>query len=247
MKAIEAKIVVLGSQGVGKSSLIKQYICEMNASDIAPTIGASFSTFKVKLEEGKVKMQIWDTAGQEKFRAMTPMYYRNANAALLVFDLTNYNSFVEVKGWIQELHKNVIEPMILTVVGNKVDLEKARAVSREEAFLYASSINGSYYETSAINGGRGIEQVFISTARGLLRLAENSDCSSIKRYESNDSILSCNDLNGFYDKTNLSSVNAGIPVDLNVEANDTGRLETAPWSINHIAHGDAHRSSWCCY
>lgn len=86
--------------------------------------------------------------------------------------------------------------MILTLVGNKVDLENQRAVSREEAFLYASSINGAYYETSAINGGRGIEQVFIATARGLLQLAENSDCSSIKRYESTDSILSCNDLNG---------------------------------------------------
>lgn len=86
--------------------------------------------------------------------------------------------------------------MILTLVGNKIDLEKQRAVSREEAFLYASSINGSYYETSAINGGRGIEQVFISTSRGLLQLAENSDCTSIKRYESTDSILSCSDLNG---------------------------------------------------
>lgn len=104
-------------------------------------------------------------------------------------------------------HRNVIEPMILILVGNKVDLEKERAVSREEAFLYASSINGSYYETSAINGGRGIEEVFISTARGLLRLAENSDCSSLKRYESTDSILSFSELNGnfgcFYDK-NLS-------------------------------------------
>lgn len=86
--------------------------------------------------------------------------------------------------------------MTLTLVGNKIDLEKQRAVSREEAFLYSSSINGSYYETSAINGGRGIEQVFISTARGLLRLAEDSDCSSIKRYESTDSILSYNDVNG---------------------------------------------------
>lgn len=86
--------------------------------------------------------------------------------------------------------------MILTLVGNKIDLEKERAVSREEAFLYASSINGSYYETSAINGGRGIEQVFISTARGLLQLANTSDCTSIKRYESADSILSCNELNG---------------------------------------------------
>lgn len=156
--------------------------------------------------------------------------------------------------------------MILTLVGNKIDLEKQRTVSREEAFLYASSINGSYFETSAINGGRGIEQVFISTARSLLRLADNTNCSSIKRYDSTDSIISFSELNGnefdtktlklltnelifvgFYDKTNLSSINMGIPVDLNVEANDTGRLETAPWSINHIAVGDAHRSGWCCY
>lgn len=86
--------------------------------------------------------------------------------------------------------------MILTVVGNKIDLEDRRAVSREEAFLYASSINASYFETSAINGGRGIEQVFISTARGLLQLAENTDCSSMKRYDSVDSILSFSELNG---------------------------------------------------
>lgn len=86
--------------------------------------------------------------------------------------------------------------MILVLVGNKIDLDTKRAVSREEASMYANSINASYYETSAINGGRGIEQVFISTARGLLRLAENSDCSSIKRYESTDSILSINDING---------------------------------------------------
>lgn len=86
--------------------------------------------------------------------------------------------------------------MILTVVGNKNDLEKQRAVSREEAFLYASSISGGYFETSAINGGKGIEQVFISTARGLLRLSDDSTCSSIKRYESADSILSCNEVNG---------------------------------------------------
>lgn len=86
--------------------------------------------------------------------------------------------------------------MTLTVIGNKIDLEKQRAVSREEAFLYASSINGSYFETSAINGGRGIEQVFLATARGLLRLSENSDCSSIKRYESTESLVNFHDLNG---------------------------------------------------
>lgn len=137
--------------------------------------------------------------------------------------------------------------MILSVVGNKNDLEAQRAVSREEAFLYASSIGGSYFETSAINGGKGIEQVFILTARGLLQLSDDSSCSSIKRYNSVDSLLNCNELGGFHDKTNLSSVHLGIPVDPNVEANDTGRLEMPPWSINHIAHGDEHQTGWCCY
>lgn len=86
--------------------------------------------------------------------------------------------------------------MILTVVGNKSDLEDQRSVSREEAFLFASSIGGHYFETSAINGGKGIEQVFISTARGLLRVSEDNACSSIKRYDSEDSILSYSELNG---------------------------------------------------
>lgn len=86
--------------------------------------------------------------------------------------------------------------MILTLVGNKIDLEKDRAVSREEAFVYATSINGGYFETSAISDIHGIEMVFISTARGLLRLAQTTDCSSIKRYDSTESIISCNDLAG---------------------------------------------------
>lgn len=85
---------------------------------------------------------------------------------------------------------------MLSVVGNKTDLEQKRAVSREEAFLFASSIGGTYYETSAINGGRGIDQIFRSTALGLLRMSNDSACSSIKRYESEDSLLSCNEVQG---------------------------------------------------
>jgi Ras-related protein Rab-21 len=79
---------------------------------------------------------------------MAPMYYRNANAALLVFDITYYNSFLEVKSWVQELQRNVQETMFLLVVGNKIDLEEKRAVSREEALVYAQSIGAKYLETS---------------------------------------------------------------------------------------------------
>lgn len=87
---------------------------------------------------------------------MAPMYYRNANAALLVFDITYYNSFLEVKTWIQELQRNVQEPMFLLVVGNKIDLEERRAVSREEAIVYAQSIGAKYLESSVVKDQVGI-------------------------------------------------------------------------------------------
>lgn len=75
------------------------------------------------------KFQIWDTAGQERFKAMAPMFYRNANAALLIFDITSSSSFESMKGWVQELKRNVDEPMVLCVVGNKIDLADNRKVS----------------------------------------------------------------------------------------------------------------------
>lgn len=95
-------------------------------------------------------MQLWDTAGQERFKAMAPMYYRNANAALLVFDVTSHRSFQEVKSWILELQQNVTEPMFLLLVGNKIDLDEQRAVSREEAFIYSQSIGAKFIETSVV-------------------------------------------------------------------------------------------------
>lgn len=95
-------------------------------------------------------LKVWDTAGQERFRAMAPMYYRNANAALLVFDISQYNTFKDIKSWVHELQRNVQEPMVLSLVGNKIDLEKNRSVSREEASLLAHSIGGNYFETSAV-------------------------------------------------------------------------------------------------
>uniref|UniRef100_A0A182PG67 TBC1 domain family member 31 n=1 Tax=Anopheles epiroticus TaxID=199890 RepID=A0A182PG67_9DIPT len=193
--------------GVGKTSLVVRYVSNVYTKEISPTIGASFFTCKVNLEDFKVKMQVWDTAGQERFKAMAPLYYRNANAALLVFDLTQYNSFNEIKGWVQELQRNVQEPMVLSLVGNKLDLEAKRAVSREEAMLYANSIGGNYFETSALHD-QGIEQVFISIAVGLIKLSGEDVCSSLKRYESNDSLV----LSGYSTRVN-GVVQMGIPVE----------------------------------
>ncbi|XP_068083749.1 ras-related protein Rab-21 isoform X2 [Anabrus simplex] len=165
--------------------MVVRYIGKMFSHHISPTIGASFFTCKLNIEDIRVKLQVWDTAGQERFRSMAPMYYRNANAALLVFDITQYHTFTSIKSWVKELQRNVEEPMVLCVVGNKTDLASDRKVSREEAFQYAQSIGGNYFESSALQD-YGIEEVFFNTAMGLIRLSEDSLCSSLRVYDSAD-------------------------------------------------------------
>ena len=165
---VEGKIVILGSQGVGKTSLVSKYLLNNYSEKIPPTIGASFRTCNINLDGCRVRLQIWDTAGQERFKCHAPLYYRNANGAILVFDITNYKSFLDMKMWVHELQMNVQETLTLTLVGNKIDLEDVRAVSREEAAAYANSLNAPYFETSVIENNN-IESIFIATAVGICR------------------------------------------------------------------------------
>ena len=161
--------------GVGKTSMITRYVGNSFTDHLSPTIGASFFTCKVNLEEAKIKLQIWDTAGQERFRSMAPIYYRNASAALLVFDLTQYHTFAEIKTWVTELQRNIDKALVLVLVGNKSDLMAQRKLDPEEGQNYATKIGASYHETSALQD-EGIEQVFVATALGLLRLFINYFC-----------------------------------------------------------------------
>lgn len=122
---------------------------------------------------------------------MTPMYYRNANAAMLVFDLTQYNTFSAIKNWVTELQQNVEEPMVLVVIGNKSDLTHQRQVNDEEGRNYATKIGAMYHETSVLHN-EGIESVFLAISKGLLRLqsgSQNTD-SSYTVYDSNGLWLS---------------------------------------------------------
>ncbi|XP_053989806.1 ras-related protein RabJ isoform X2 [Hylaeus anthracinus] len=182
MKTIEGKVVALGSQGVGKTSMIIRYVRKAFNERANPTIGASFFTCKLNL--------VWDTAGQERFRSMAPMYYRNANAAMLVFDLTQYNTFTAMKGWVAELRRNVEETMVLAVIGNKSDLINERQVDSEEGRVYATKIGASYHETS-VRDDEGIESVFLDIGMGLLKLSSNErEATSIRVYESTSSDMS---------------------------------------------------------
>ncbi|KAI8373310.1 RAB22A, member ras oncogene family, isoform CRA_a [Blakeslea trispora] len=168
---LEAKVVILGSQGVGKTSLVTRYISRTFSPNSTSTIGASFMTKKQTVDNCKVRLQIWDTAGQERFRAMAPMYYRGAQAALLVYDITSHESFEELSSWIEELKRNMTEDLVVVVAANKLDLQSQREVLYDDAQEYIARVLGPetlLYEVSAKEDDGQIEDMFIQVARILV-------------------------------------------------------------------------------
>ncbi|XP_033724922.1 ras-related protein Rab-31-like [Pecten maximus] len=178
MKSIEAKVVVLGSQGVGKTSVVIRYVGGMFSKAVSPTIGASFFTYKMTVNNYRIKLQVWDTAGQERFRSMAPMYYRKANAAMLIYDMTSADSFYDIKDWVSELKKNVDTPIAMCLVGNKCDLADNREVTAGDAEEYASNIGALNHETSALKN-TGIDEAFLQVAQQLIKLYETSPNSGL--------------------------------------------------------------------
>jgi len=133
---IDAKIVVMGNTGVGKTSVLQRYTQnKFDPRNTTSTTGAFFVTKKVYVDGLKVRLQLWDTAGQERFRSMAPMYYRGANAALLLYDITNASTFDDIRGWLEELKKNCSPDLIIYIVGSKADLHHHRQVTSDLARL----------------------------------------------------------------------------------------------------------------
>ncbi|GAA6022962.1 hypothetical protein JCM11491_005484 [Sporobolomyces phaffii] len=131
---LEAKVVILGSQGVGKTSIIARCTTGQFRNSLSSTVGASLLTKKIEIEGTKVRFQIWDPAGQERFRSMAPLYYRGALAAILVYDVTDESSFDDIKIWLEELRKNMTDELIIIVVGAKADLSNSyRTIPLESA------------------------------------------------------------------------------------------------------------------
>ncbi|KAI9748598.1 MAG: hypothetical protein M1835_001754 [Candelina submexicana] len=158
--SLEAKIVVLGSQGVGKTSLVHRYVHNTFTPPSTPsTIGASFLTKRVfdSTSDTVVRLQIWDTAGQERFRSISKLYYRGANAAVLCYDITDEQSFEEMGRWMCELKKHLGEEVVLHVVGTKSDIvesgEGVRKVPFERCISYVAEHLYPATVTSPTNGG----------------------------------------------------------------------------------------------
>nr|XP_058956595.1 ras-related protein Rab-39B-like [Pocillopora verrucosa]XP_058956596.1 ras-related protein Rab-39B-like [Pocillopora verrucosa] len=145
------RIILIGDSTVGKSSLLRQFTEGQFIENSDPTVGVDFHVRVVMLtSDVRIKLQIWDTAGQERFRAITYSYYRNTVGCLIVYDITNRESFLNVKDWYTEA-KNCVEEsdVVFMLIGHKIDKESMRKVSTEEGERFAEANNMMFIETSA--------------------------------------------------------------------------------------------------
>jgi len=182
IQSFDSKIVLLGDSGVGKTSIALRFVKEMFPENPNSTVGATFLTKRILVDNIKIKLQIWDTAGQERFRSLAPMYYRGAQCAILVFDLTSDETFAKVKDWVKELKNASTEDMLLAIVGNKLDLseEIGRRIEKSKCQEYASSIGGLYFETSA-KTNLGIEDLFVTISKRLAKMHVRPHTEETKR------------------------------------------------------------------
>ena len=171
------KVVLLGEGRVGKTSILVRF-CQNTFNDKqVPTLQASYLDRAVSVDGKQVQLSIWDTAGQERFHALGPIYYRDADAALLVYDITDAETLERVRKWVQELKRHASDNIVIAIAGNKCDLEKRRHVKQKDAEELAEAVGASHFHTSA-KQNKGLKEAFKFLAKGVLKKsAESGDAS----------------------------------------------------------------------
>jgi len=165
------KLVLIGDSGVGKSCLLLRFADDSFTDSYISTIGVDFRFRTVNIDMKTVKLQIWDTAGQERFRTITSAYYRGAHGIIMVYDVTNYESFEHVEEWLNEVNRHASESTLKLLVGNKADLMEDKKVKADEAEKFAETLGISFLETSAKNA-TNVEAAFLTMAKQLIQAKE---------------------------------------------------------------------------
>ena len=144
------KIIVVGDSGVGKTNLINRFASDKFDTNSKATIGVEFVYKTLKINKEIIKVEVWDTAGQERYRSITSSYYKGANGAIIVYDLTDEESFKNVESWMNEVIKKGKKNMQFLLVGNKKDLINDRVVSEQKGIDKAKELNMNLFEASAL-------------------------------------------------------------------------------------------------
>ncbi|KAG5470191.1 hypothetical protein LSCM4_02885 [Leishmania orientalis] len=157
------KYIIIGDSGVGKSCLLLQFTDKRFEPLHDLTIGVEFGARLISIQGKSVKLQIWDTAGQESFRSITRSYYRGASGALLVYDVTRRDTFTHLQSWLEDAKANANTALVIMLIGNKCDLDSKRQVSREEGEAFARRNGLMFMETSA-KTSQNVDDAFLQTA-----------------------------------------------------------------------------------
>ncbi|KAK9059823.1 hypothetical protein SSX86_020527 [Deinandra increscens subsp. villosa] len=182
------KMVLIGDSAVGKSNLLSRFTKDEFRLDSKPTIGVEFAYRNIKFGDKMAKAQIWDTAGQERFRAITSSYYRGALGAMVVYDITRWQTFENVKKWLHELREYGNRDMVIVLVGNKSDLVDSRVVNAADGQSFAQLEDLCFMETSA-KDNLNVEDAFLHMITKIFEIASQKSLEAKENEATNKQVL----------------------------------------------------------
>ena len=187
------KVLLLGNSNVGKSSLFLRFVDDIWNDTFVPTIGVDFKIKTFDIEEKKIKMQIWDTAGQERFKNIIASYYRGAHGILLIYDVTDKDSFKNLSNWLIEIEKNASKNVLKVLIGNKCDLEDKRVITYNQGKEFADTYGLKFLETSA-KKNLNVNEAFETLGKELMQASEDKKINKQKQNKK-ISVAKAQDLN----------------------------------------------------
>ena len=187
------KIIVIGDSNVGKSCLTNRAAKDKFSSDYSPTLGFEFRTFSTNIENKIIRLQVWDTCGQEVYRSLISNFYRNSSLAIMVYSINSKESFLNINRWLKEIKINSNPDIKIILIGNKADLENEREVTYEEAKKYKEENQILYFEETSAKTGLNAKKVFEESAKILYTehknyLLNEKNKENIKKIDKNNNI-----------------------------------------------------------